>query len=327
MLKNVFLPLEHFASKTLTITRTNGISNLFTVAGKVAIRLIAICKSMDAQVTNESLFLNGSGYASGTGTGIFNTATTVIKTRFKPYFPIVTAGPFFFLMYASNGGRYTIYIPAGNSMIINLGNTPVFTISYATWSAAWNNYDWNEMTITAVEAGGAGSTVVLNGVTIAATGAAFTKDNPAVLYVGCRYDATGKFKGEIDYIRIYSDAGMTTLTANYEFNGDYTSGVSSTNDLSEQGSGNSFSCIISLGLQTPLTGFITDTEASSLLANEIWFDTTPDTTIDTLDNALLSYVINGASIFANTTGGINSAQIAFYCFWTPLSVGASVTPT
>lgn len=59
--------------------------------------------------------------------------------------------------------------------------------------------------------------------------------------------------------------------------------------------------------------------------NTFWVDTAAAATIAPLDDALRSYATS-ASIFLTLAGAnMTTGQITFYCFWTPLSSGATVT--
>jgi hypothetical protein len=67
------------------------------------------------------------------------------------------------------------------------------------------------------------------------------------------------------------------------------------------------------------------TLATDLLENELWFDASPDTTFDTLTNAMKDFVVsNGQDIILTCSDVIDSGAIDFYFFWTPLSANASV---
>ncbi len=69
----------------------------------------------------------------------------------------------------------------------------------------------------------------------------------------------------------------------------------------------------------------TDLTVSALTAREIWHDATPDAEIELLSVSKDFIITDGNDItldcgVANVTSGV----IAFYCFWTPLSEGATV---
>jgi len=73
-------------------------------------------------------------------------------------------------------------------------------------------------------------------------------------------------------------------------------------------------------------GIIAVTTGVDIDAGDIWFAAAPATVLDTIANAMLEFVIgDGADIQANVlVDTVDSGVIEFRCFWTPLTVGASV---
>jgi hypothetical protein len=81
---------------------------------------------------------------------------------------------------------------------------------------------------------------------------------------------------------------------------------------------------IEMGVSGDVNAMISSTLGTDIDANEIWVDTTPDVNIEALDT-MRSYIIsNGDDIILTLSAQIDSGAITFYCFWTPLSDGASV---
>ena len=83
---------------------------------------------------------------------------------------------------------------------------------------------------------------------------------------------------------------------------------------------------ISVGTPGAVAGIIGVTTGVDIDAGDIWFAAAPATVLDTMANALLEFVIgDGADIQADVlVDDINTGVIEFRCFWTPLTVGASV---
>lgn len=83
---------------------------------------------------------------------------------------------------------------------------------------------------------------------------------------------------------------------------------------------------ISVGTAGTVDGIIAVTTGVDIDAGDIWFAAAPATVLDTLANAELGFVIgDGADIQANVlVDAITDGTIAFTCFWTPLTPGATV---
>ena len=83
---------------------------------------------------------------------------------------------------------------------------------------------------------------------------------------------------------------------------------------------------ISVGTPATVDGIIAVTTGVDIDAGDIWFAAAPATVLDTVANAMLEFVIgDGADIQGNVlVDTIDSGAIEFRCFWTPLTVGASV---
>ena len=69
----------------------------------------------------------------------------------------------------------------------------------------------------------------------------------------------------------------------------------------------------------------TDLTVSALTAREIWWDTTPTAEIEPLSTIRDFIITNGNDIQLDcAVANVNSGVIVFYCFWLPLSAGATV---
>lgn len=81
---------------------------------------------------------------------------------------------------------------------------------------------------------------------------------------------------------------------------------------------------IELGVSADVDAMIASTVATEIDANEIWIDASPDASIEA-ESTSRDYVIsNGDDIILTLSAQIDSGAITFYCFWIPLSDGASV---
>jgi len=83
---------------------------------------------------------------------------------------------------------------------------------------------------------------------------------------------------------------------------------------------------ISVGTPATVDGIIAVTTGVDIDAGDIWFAAAPATVLDTIANTMLEFAIgDGADIQADVlVDAINSGVIEFRCFWTPLTVGATV---
>ena len=83
---------------------------------------------------------------------------------------------------------------------------------------------------------------------------------------------------------------------------------------------------ISVGTAAAVDGIIAVTTGVDIDAGDIWFAAAPATVLDTMANTLLEFAIgDGADIQANVlVDVIDTGAIEFRCFWTPLTVGATV---
>ncbi len=83
-------------------------------------------------------------------------------------------------------------------------------------------------------------------------------------------------------------------------------------------------CNVSVGIAADVDAIIPVTDITLLAAQEIWFDATPDSEIETLGTMREHIISDGNDITLNSSAADNSGAITFYCFWTALSAGASV---
>jgi hypothetical protein len=82
---------------------------------------------------------------------------------------------------------------------------------------------------------------------------------------------------------------------------------------------------IELGISGNTGAMLASTLATDIDANEFWNDTSPTGNIQASERIRAYDISNGADIALTLDAQVDSGAITFYCFWTPLSVGATVT--
>lgn len=83
---------------------------------------------------------------------------------------------------------------------------------------------------------------------------------------------------------------------------------------------------IELGVSGNTAVLIAQTTATDLIANEIWHDATPTTTIEQIDLTGLSFVVSNGQDAIFTVGGadLTAGKVNLYCIWSPLSTDGAV---
>jgi hypothetical protein len=83
---------------------------------------------------------------------------------------------------------------------------------------------------------------------------------------------------------------------------------------------------IELGVSGNTAVFIAQTTATDLIANEIWEDVSPTTTVEQIDLTNMSFVVsNGQDIdFLVGTADLTAGKVNFYCIWSPLSTDGAI---
>jgi len=182
------------------------------------------------------LSLNGSGYASGGGAGIYNTPVTVLKVVFYPNFAI-TDGLNRLFVDTNNVARYGLYKTTASKIALVLSGTANFLLSGAS-PASWVASGRNVLTIS-LDTNTNVNSMTLNGATIASNTTDWTPANHTNFYLGANYAGAGNFSGIIESVTVHSDLAQTIKTAEYLFNGNYND-TAGANDLAAAGSGNAF---------------------------------------------------------------------------------------
>lgn len=82
---------------------------------------------------------------------------------------------------------------------------------------------------------------------------------------------------------------------------------------------------IAFGHETTTNAFIAATDETELDAGDLWYDTTPTTSADTLANVVLDWVINGLDVgYIIANEALTDGTLVFHCVWDALASGASV---
>jgi hypothetical protein len=81
---------------------------------------------------------------------------------------------------------------------------------------------------------------------------------------------------------------------------------------------------LEVGTALTTAGLIAQTTATDIDENEIWHDATPDASIEATTIAA-EKIVNQDVIQTVGTANITAGALTYYCFWKPLSEGATVT--
>jgi hypothetical protein len=83
---------------------------------------------------------------------------------------------------------------------------------------------------------------------------------------------------------------------------------------------------IELGVSGNTAVLIAQTTTADLIANEIWIDASPTTTLEQIDLTALSFVIaNGQDIsFLISGADVTAGKVNLYCIWSPLSTDGAL---
>lgn len=199
--------------------------------------IISPYKQFAGKQFNSALGLDGNGDTLGTGTGIFNSNTLAIVARVKPDF-VDDEGAWRVIIDTTIGAtRFFLTKSVVPDLRFYAGNTVILLT--VGMPAAWKEKDWNVIEVTA-DTDNDVNEMLVNGVSVVTSVTDWTTADPAEIDIGSQVSGANTWIGLIDYIYIYSDITKTTLTAKYEFNGNYRSDIDSANDLLPQGSGNKF---------------------------------------------------------------------------------------
>ena len=143
---------------------------------------------------------------------------------------------------------------------------------------------------------------------LAITGLYATPVSKTITFVGGTPNAIGDFDGTGDPFTIFEVEGTVAMK------------VLAVCSTALEGA----SATISVGTALTPAGLIASTTATNLIANEIWHDATPDASIE-LTSVLTEKIVSQDVIGSIATANITAGVVTFYCYWRPLTDGASVT--
>jgi hypothetical protein len=83
---------------------------------------------------------------------------------------------------------------------------------------------------------------------------------------------------------------------------------------------------IEVGVSGNTAALIAQATGTDLIANELWHDATPTTTLEQVDPTGRAFAVsNGQDVILTiATADLTAGKINFYCTWSPLSAGSSV---
>ena len=176
-------------------------------------------------VINQGATLDGTNdYITYNFVGQLNSATLSFAIDFMPDFAGDDgADHYFFDSHAT--GRCLLNKTASNTLALYLGNTFIGSSAFATWGSVWNVGGKNNLVVS----GTTGDTSMwLNGTLILdADATAWTPADSVTFYIGAKSDASAKFDGVLESIKIF----QTQLTDQEAL--DYSNGGGFWNYLNE----------------------------------------------------------------------------------------------
>jgi hypothetical protein len=82
---------------------------------------------------------------------------------------------------------------------------------------------------------------------------------------------------------------------------------------------------IEMGVSGDTNAMIAATTGTDIDANEIWVDASPDSNIEPMSTVREYIISNSDNVILTLSAQIDSGAITFYCYWSPLSDGATLT--
>jgi len=84
---------------------------------------------------------------------------------------------------------------------------------------------------------------------------------------------------------------------------------------------------IQFGTEAATDAIIGSTDATALAANDLWYDTSPATVLDTYANTVLDYIVTGLDIgYEIGTAATTNGTLVFHCVWDALNSTGNVAP-
>lgn len=120
------------------------------------------------------------------------------------------------------------------------------------------------------------------------------------------------------------DTGATTAYTLFTVTGDVIVQVFGVADVALTSGG---AATIEVGVSGNTASIIAQTTATALIANEIWHDATPTTTLEAIDieGTKTVVVANGQDIILTIGGAaVTAGDVDFYCLWRPLELASTV---
>ncbi len=83
---------------------------------------------------------------------------------------------------------------------------------------------------------------------------------------------------------------------------------------------------VEVGVSGNTASLIAQATGTDMIANELWHDASPTTTLEQLDPTGLAFAVsNGQDVIMTIgTADLTAGKINFYCQWSPLSSGSTV---
>ena len=78
-------------------------------------------------------------------------------------------------------------------------------------------------------------------------------------------------------------------------------------------------CNAELGIAGATDILLVTTDVTTLEDGDIWHDAAPDSDVELLSVLKEVIIVGGADIILTLSAQMDSGELAFYCFWTPLS--------
>ena len=161
---------------------------------------------------------DGGDYMIAPATGIFNRPEIGIAFEFTPGFP-TDENQMRALFYATSTAKYSFYKQsnaAGNVLYLYLGNTAIGSIAEVTYKPYWRQGERNVLAISGES--GATDAWLNGGLILDADNTAWTSGNPAEFFIGCHFNLTNKFLGDIHSMMIFPHLLTPRMVADLRHN-------------------------------------------------------------------------------------------------------------
>ncbi|MCK5027977.1 MAG: hypothetical protein KAS07_06155, partial [Candidatus Pacebacteria bacterium] len=218
IIHSVSVHSRYFTSEDITALQNNALYNFFNSSSvwldfsSMANNVISDKSGKGRDFTNvggdfsaPGMELNGSSdyIVNNSAQGIYGNDSQSIVMVFNPDFNW-DADVYYYLFDSTSSNRYSVVKlinVSDHKLRVLLGDTIIEDIAASAYSAYWNYHGVNVLVI----AGESGNTdVYLNGFKILdADNTAWAVRNPTEIYLGCQYNVTNRFDGEIFHFSAY----------------------------------------------------------------------------------------------------------------------------